>query len=455
MLALKCKMCGGDIVFTGESMVGICDCCGTQITFPKIDTERMTNLFNRANHFRQLGEFDKATATFERILEEDSSLAEAHWGVVLCEYGIVYVEDSDTHKRVPTCHRVKYDSILTNSNYLLTLQYADPVTKGMYEAEAAYIDMIQKRILQVSDFSKTLTPLEPVSPAVVSALLRRAKLFAEDKNWNSADKYYDRALDLYPECSDAYIGKLCVELGCSGEDQIVRTCKESLSEDLTDLNHVYRFKSLSRRSNYIKAVRFADIQTKQRLEQYNAEVEKAIRNAQSEKKQIYSSRIESLSTETMQLKQELEKCQREIKNTNNNLEAEKNKSFIVNNFKSPKDYGMHIGIAVSIIAIPAIGNMTGPDRLFNIGMFTFIVMCICCGVIAAVLSSILIFKPYQRRYKENINRIEKAKELSENKINILTVKHQSLIDEERNLNIKITTNQKTIALWTTNMEKYS
>ena len=49
---------------------------------------RVTNLFNRANHFRRQNEFDKALGTYENILNEDNTNAEAHWCVVLCRYGI-------------------------------------------------------------------------------------------------------------------------------------------------------------------------------------------------------------------------------------------------------------------------------------------------------------------------------------------------------------------------------
>lgn len=112
MPVLKCKMCGGDIVFTGETVVGRCDCCGSATTFPTVSEERLTNLFNRANSLRLRGEFDRATTTYERILSEDETSAEAHWGVVLCHYGIEYVEDSDSHRRIPTCRLAQRDSIL-------------------------------------------------------------------------------------------------------------------------------------------------------------------------------------------------------------------------------------------------------------------------------------------------------------------------------------------------------
>lgn len=130
--------------------MGRCDCCGSATTFPTVSEERLTNLFNHANSLRLRGEFDRATTTYERILSEDETSAEAHWGIVLCHYGIEHVEDSDSHRRIPTCRLTQRDSILRHEDYLATLQYADPVAKEFYEKEAAYINAVQKHIHMLS-----------------------------------------------------------------------------------------------------------------------------------------------------------------------------------------------------------------------------------------------------------------------------------------------------------------
>ncbi len=70
--------------------------------------------------------------------------------VFLCQYGIEYVEDPATKKRVPTVNRVQYTSILADEDYKSALQYADSSQKDLYEAEAQAIDKIQKGILEIS-----------------------------------------------------------------------------------------------------------------------------------------------------------------------------------------------------------------------------------------------------------------------------------------------------------------
>ena len=150
MAILKCKMCGGDIQAT-DSTYGTCDSCGSTMTLPKAADEQKANLFNRANNLRMRNEFDKAIATYENILNMDASSSEAHWGVVLSKYGIEYVEDPATGRRIPTCHRVQSESILTDSDYLSALENAgDAYTRSLYEEEAGIISDIQKRILAIS-----------------------------------------------------------------------------------------------------------------------------------------------------------------------------------------------------------------------------------------------------------------------------------------------------------------
>lgn len=151
MLIFKCKMCGGDIGAEEDSAFGTCDSCGTTSTLPKANDERIVNLFNRADHFRRQSDFDKALQAYENILNEDSTNAEAHWGIVLSRYGIEYVEDPATGQRVPTCHRVQSESILSDADYLATLENApDSYSKSLYETEAQKISEIQKGILAIS-----------------------------------------------------------------------------------------------------------------------------------------------------------------------------------------------------------------------------------------------------------------------------------------------------------------
>ena len=150
MSIFKCKMCGGTIEFEQGATVGVCDSCGTKQTLPRLDDDRRANLYDRANHFRRNNEFDKAAGIYEQILNEDNTDAEAYWSLVLCQYGIEYVEDPSTHKRIPTVNRAQFTSVFDDDNYKSALQYADGYQRELYEKEAKAINDIQKGILAIS-----------------------------------------------------------------------------------------------------------------------------------------------------------------------------------------------------------------------------------------------------------------------------------------------------------------
>ncbi len=150
MSIFKCKMCGGALEIKDGESVAVCEYCGTKQTLPKLDDEKRANLYDRANHFRRNNEFDKAAGIYEQILNEDKTDAEAYWSLVLCRYGIEYVEDPATHKRVPTVNRAQYTSVFDDDNYRSALEYADAAQRTVYEQEAAAINEIQKGILAIS-----------------------------------------------------------------------------------------------------------------------------------------------------------------------------------------------------------------------------------------------------------------------------------------------------------------
>ena len=150
MAVFKCKMCGGDLDVVDGMSVAECEYCGTKQTLPKLNDNEKEIMYERAGHFRRNNEFDKAMGIYEKILDIDNTDAEAYWSLVLCEYGIEYVEDPSTHKRVPTVNRAQFTSVFMNENYKSAIQYADAYQRSIYEEEAKNIDNIQKGILEIS-----------------------------------------------------------------------------------------------------------------------------------------------------------------------------------------------------------------------------------------------------------------------------------------------------------------
>ena len=413
MAIIKCKMCGGDLTVAGDSQIAVCEYCGTQQTVPKQDNEKKLTLFARANRLRFACEFDKAAGVYESIVAEFPEEAEVYWGLVLCKYGIEYVDDPSTGKKIPTCHRSSFDSVLEDANFELVMEYSDAVTRKIYREEAKTIEELRRGIIEVSSreepydificyketdengqrtldsvlaqdlydaltekgyrvfFSritledklgqeyepyifaalnsarvmlavgtdyeyynapwvknewsrylqliaagqkKSLIPCyknidaydmpkefaklqaqdlgkvgatqdllrgieklfgkvnEPRDTQAATAipftpntepLLRRGQLFLEDKDWENADTYFDKVLDLDPECADAYLGKLLAQLRITSVNNI--SCDRIILPD--------DFSTAEELEGYKKASRFGDGQIKQSLQKVKTAVE--------------------------------------------------------------------------------------------------------------------------------------------------------------------------------------
>ena len=149
MAIFKCKMCGGALELSENQSVATCEYCGTQQTLPKLDNEKKLALFSRANNLRLKSEFDKAAGIYESIIAEFRDEAEAYWGLVLCKYGIEYVDDGKGNK-IPTCHRTLPVAIMEDDDFQQACEYADITAKIIYRDEAKAIDKIQKKILNIA-----------------------------------------------------------------------------------------------------------------------------------------------------------------------------------------------------------------------------------------------------------------------------------------------------------------
>lgn len=413
MAVFKCKMCGGDLEIQEGLTICECEYCGTKQTIPALDNEKKLNLFNRANRLRLNSEFDKAASIYENIIAEFPEEAEGYWGLVLCNYGIEYVDDPATAKKIPTCHRAAFESVTKDENYELALEYADVVSQKVYRDEAHEIDRIMSEILSISkneepydificyketdtsggrtidsviaqdvydaltdkgyrvffsrisledklgsayepyifaalnsakvmlafgtkyeyfhavwvknewsrflklmakDKSKSLVPcykdLDPYDmpdefkalqaqdmgkvgaiqdlvrgieklvgsektkePVVINSnvrtdiapLLKRAFMFLEDCEWVNADEYCEKVLDINPECAEAYLCKLMVELKVKKEEKL-KDCPQPFDST----------------NNYKKALRFADSKLKEQLTTYIEFIKNRNENARIE-----------------------------------------------------------------------------------------------------------------------------------------------------------------------------
>lgn len=370
MAELKCNMCGGKLVHISNNTY-ICEYCETPTVRTNTDSNNksLDRMKEKAHELYLKCDFDAASAIYQSIVIEDSEDSESYWHLVLCEYGIEYVDDIKTGKKIPTCHRTSYTSVFNNDNYLNALECSDIMARNSYEKSAHIIDNLQRSILSIvsnaepydvfisykqteidgsitkeSTIAQDLyyklsaegyrTFFAPVTlqekagmeyePFIFAALnsakimfvigyseehfnavwvknewsrflerknknprlillpcynsllndakiipailrekiqardlanastndllaevksklqpkvakssnntnafssetyLKRANMFLEDKDWSHANEYFEKTLDIDPECSSAYVGKLKVELSCSSDDDLIK-----------------------------------------------------------------------------------------------------------------------------------------------------------------------------------------------------------------------------------------
>ncbi len=106
-------------------------------------------------------------------------------------------------------------------------------------------------------------------------LLKRAFMFLEDGDFARADEFCEQVLNLDPECAEAYLGKLLVNL------------RLRELEDLGEVNFYF-----NKNPNYQKAYRFADDKLKVKLDMY----ENSLKNRLKEKLYVDSVSVYNSTT---------------------------------------------------------------------------------------------------------------------------------------------------------------
>lgn len=121
-----------------------------------------------------------------------------------------------------------------------------------------------KKIVSVPPVTPVVAPnqsyiYEPVITSgnvTTDPLLKRTFMFLEEGLWGTADEYCEKILDMDPECAEAYLGKLMVEMQVKTRDDL-KFCKEPLEEN----------------ANYKKFRRFCDTQQSDFMDNILAQIE--------------------------------------------------------------------------------------------------------------------------------------------------------------------------------------
>ncbi|MBR6366400.1 MAG: hypothetical protein IKS10_09955 [Lachnospiraceae bacterium] len=211
MAVMNCKMCGNPLFVMDGMTTRECTTCKTVQTVPKNISNENLDMINRATAFRQSGDYDKATKIYKDLVAREQD-ADLFWGLVLCRYGVHYVDDASSGRKIPACDNPQYQSVLADDNYLRACELATPEQYELFSEEARIIAAIQKRHLQevnakeaaesrmLSDGSDRFPGEEPgdgasgdeASVSLLPAVLGRQKLV--DPEMAEADRIFARGI---------------------------------------------------------------------------------------------------------------------------------------------------------------------------------------------------------------------------------------------------------------------
>ena len=113
-----------------------------------------------------------------------------------------------------------------------------------------------------------------MSDSTTQSYLKRVSIFLEDNEWEKADEYCEKTLDVNPECSEAYVGKILVEFNCSSLEVLFDSGKE-----------------FEKSVHYKRIMEFGDEALKERFQ--NAIPERGYRKAKRQEEIIEQSKKES------------------------------------------------------------------------------------------------------------------------------------------------------------------
>lgn len=217
-----CRKCEKNIDADGAS-VCTCQSCGAVHTVTGYEDTDKRSRINLAVKLRTAGEFDNANAVYSNVISEFGDDPEAYWGRCLCRYGVIYLEDDNSHKLIPICHRRSSESIFSTPDYRSAYSLATDDAKGSYENDAAEIEAYLKHCDDNTDAEQNDKCEDKDDYSDVSAFLSEK---------NSSQKLY-----WCSECHhivDMHEGKYCNKCGSEAVEAV--TVNEVYADSLKNFN---------------------------------------------------------------------------------------------------------------------------------------------------------------------------------------------------------------------------
>ncbi|MBQ7849140.1 MAG: leucine-rich repeat protein [Clostridia bacterium] len=139
-IVIPCTRCKAPLEFRLEEAVKTCEFCEARIARPCLQAEGLVN-YERAINLLHNGEFAEAAESFQTVLSLGGcNEPEAYYGRVLCHYGVQYVTDPVSGKRIPRVRIHRGKPMTELSDFQKACELAADDVRHRYEAEAAQIN---------------------------------------------------------------------------------------------------------------------------------------------------------------------------------------------------------------------------------------------------------------------------------------------------------------------------
>lgn len=148
MAVFICRMCGGRLTPLNKTATCKCDFCGIVQSVPLLDGEDKAEMCAAAERLRREYRYDKAIELYEELIRLSPTDADLYWALALCRCGTEYVSRGGS--LVPALNRTTARSLLSDEDYKTALKYAGGEQRAVMERQAAEIDAVRRRIVELS-----------------------------------------------------------------------------------------------------------------------------------------------------------------------------------------------------------------------------------------------------------------------------------------------------------------
>lgn len=150
MLTYLCRCCAAPLEVKQGATVCRCSYCDVMQTLPRLDHDEKAVLWERADALRRGAEYDRALAVYEELEALDPTDPDTFWCKTLCRYGVEYVEEQGSRRRVPTLNRIQYAPVIDDEDYHRATRLADNDQRRLYMEEAMRLEELRRATVEVS-----------------------------------------------------------------------------------------------------------------------------------------------------------------------------------------------------------------------------------------------------------------------------------------------------------------